>query len=337
LEQLKGIDQPIGVAYGLGVDSTAMLVGLYRQKIRPAFILFADVGSEKVGTYAYLPIIQAWLKSVGFPPVVVVKYGAPLSPYTTIEGNMVMNATLPGATFGRGSCTLKWKVAPQNKWTDKSPICQAAWVEGKKVIKLIGFEDGEQYRKKKANDRVHTQNDPKFEYVHPLIDWHWDREQCKVEIAKEGLPVPPKSACIFCPNQKPHELQDLTEEERGMIVRMEVIAEPFNTKVHGLWRRPRKKDGRPGSITKYMIENEIPFKIPTDEMPLNPKCQKFERGYTFKPPHDAPYLRGMLTEEQRKTLGVEEEYQEFVAAQRSGSEEVTTLENDSHDLLTLEL
>ena len=35
------------VAYGLGVDSTAMLIGLAQRGIRPDLILFADVGGEK--------------------------------------------------------------------------------------------------------------------------------------------------------------------------------------------------------------------------------------------------------------------------------------------------
>lgn len=60
------------VAYGMGVDSTAMLVGLHQRGVRPDLILFADTGGEKPETYAYLPIIQAWLERVGFPPVVVV-------------------------------------------------------------------------------------------------------------------------------------------------------------------------------------------------------------------------------------------------------------------------
>jgi hypothetical protein len=35
-------DWPLVVAYGLGVDSTAMLVELAQRKIRPDLILFAD-------------------------------------------------------------------------------------------------------------------------------------------------------------------------------------------------------------------------------------------------------------------------------------------------------
>lgn len=284
------------VAYGLGIDSTAMLVGLKQRGIRPDFILFADVGAEKQATYDYLPIIQEWLAENDFPPVTVVKYIPQRAPYTTIEGNMCMNCTLPGATFGRASCTMKWKIEPQDKWTNNNVLCKATWAKGAKVTKAIGFNADEFYRKNRASDKAHA-NDPKFDYVYPLQDWDWSRDECKRQIAAAGLPVPPKSACLFCPNQQAEELLDLTPEERGRVVRVEYLAAPYNKKVHGLWRRPRKADGRPGSITHYMIENGIPFVLPSDlpdEMPLNPACQKAREGWTFRPPHDAPDIRAMV-------------------------------------------
>jgi hypothetical protein len=39
-------DCPLVVAYGLGVDSTAMLVEFARRGIRPDLILFADTGGD---------------------------------------------------------------------------------------------------------------------------------------------------------------------------------------------------------------------------------------------------------------------------------------------------
>jgi 3'-phosphoadenosine 5'-phosphosulfate sulfotransferase (PAPS reductase)/FAD synthetase len=46
-------DWPLVVAYGLGVNSTALLVEFVKQGIRPDLILFADTGGEKPETYAY--------------------------------------------------------------------------------------------------------------------------------------------------------------------------------------------------------------------------------------------------------------------------------------------
>jgi predicted DNA-binding WGR domain protein len=58
-------DCPLVVAYGLGVNSTAMLVEFARRGIRPDLILFADTGGEKPETYQYLDVIRPFLARVG--------------------------------------------------------------------------------------------------------------------------------------------------------------------------------------------------------------------------------------------------------------------------------
>ena len=50
-----GGTQPIAVANGLGVDSTALLVGLMKRGIRPDLNIFADTGAEKQETYDFEP------------------------------------------------------------------------------------------------------------------------------------------------------------------------------------------------------------------------------------------------------------------------------------------
>ena len=47
---------------------------------------------------------------------------------------------------------------------------------------------------------------------------------------------------------------------------MELRAEPYNRKVHGLWRRPRRTLGLPGSITEYILAKNLSF-TPLDELP----------------------------------------------------------------------
>jgi hypothetical protein len=61
------------MADGLGVNSTALLIGLSRADVRPDLILFADTGSEKPETYAYLNVRRQWLRRVGFPDLIVVR------------------------------------------------------------------------------------------------------------------------------------------------------------------------------------------------------------------------------------------------------------------------
>ena len=78
---------PLVVSCGLGVDSVSMLIGMRARGIVPDLILFADTGDEKPETYAYLPILQAWLAANGFPPVTVVRLG-------TVHGDLGVYSTL---------------------------------------------------------------------------------------------------------------------------------------------------------------------------------------------------------------------------------------------------
>jgi 3'-phosphoadenosine 5'-phosphosulfate sulfotransferase (PAPS reductase)/FAD synthetase len=93
-------DCPLVVAYGLGVDSTAMLVELAHLEIRPDLILFADTGGEKPETYQYLGVIQPYLQEVGFPEVTVVRYQPKRAVYDTLEDQCLHTGTLPSLAYG---------------------------------------------------------------------------------------------------------------------------------------------------------------------------------------------------------------------------------------------
>jgi 3'-phosphoadenosine 5'-phosphosulfate sulfotransferase (PAPS reductase)/FAD synthetase len=88
------------VAYGLGVDSTAMLVEFAQRGIRPDLILFADTGGEKPETYTYLKTINPFLAKVGFPKVTVVRYQPKRARYATLEGQCLHTGTLPSLAYG---------------------------------------------------------------------------------------------------------------------------------------------------------------------------------------------------------------------------------------------
>jgi hypothetical protein len=88
------------VAYGLGVDSTAMLVEFANRGIRPDLILFADTGGEKPETYRYLGVVQPFLRTVGFPEVTTVRYQPTRAVYDTLEAQCLHTGTLPSLAYG---------------------------------------------------------------------------------------------------------------------------------------------------------------------------------------------------------------------------------------------
>jgi hypothetical protein len=190
VERLEDVKRPILVAYGDGVDSTAMIFGLHDFGIRPDAILFADTGGEKGSTYKYLPVMQKWLKSKGWPQVTVVRYKPKkflrYPPYHDLESNCLSNGTLPSITFGFGSCSLKWKAAPQERWCDGWRAAAETWARGDRIIKLIGFDasPGDLRRRNNAG----SDEDKKYEYRYPLQSWGWNRDRCITRIVDERLP-----------------------------------------------------------------------------------------------------------------------------------------------------
>jgi hypothetical protein len=218
---------PIVVCYGGGVDSTAMLIAMKHEGIIPDLIMFADTGGEKESTYAFVKYIDAWLTSWGAPTVTWVKRKpSPRVSYTTLEGNCLDNETLPSLAFGMHSCSLKWKVDPQdqflkgvsrgpNKRHGWQPALEA-WAAGLKPIKLIGYDNGPaDIRRRK---RAMTEDDH-FRYHFPLQVLEWGRKECIQAIVEEGLNVPVKSACFFCPASKPWELFHLASEDPEQLMR----------------------------------------------------------------------------------------------------------------------
>src|SRR6185295_13151991 len=98
-------------------------------------ILFADTGGEKPETYRYMPVIQAYLKRVGFPPVVTVRYEPKTAPYHTLEGQCLHTGTLPSLAYGGKSCSLKWKRAPADAHVLRQFPPDELGKSGKRVVR----------------------------------------------------------------------------------------------------------------------------------------------------------------------------------------------------------
>lgn len=261
-------DCPIVLSYGLGLDSTAVLGCMHMHGITPNYIMFADVGSEHDETYDYLPVIQEWLRRVGFPQVTVVRYVPKrfkYEPYVNIWENCVVNGTLPSLAFGRKGCSLKWKAAPMDKHLESLDWVKETFAAGKQIQRLIGYDCGDQDLKRftKAVQKVEDgKTDPRYHYVYPLHAWGLDRIGCAAVVSNHmGLPVPHKSSCFFCPAMKPAEVESLPQDKLEQIVIMEALAAPDLKTVEGLWRKSTKT--RPGRMTDFIRDKKL---LPEDRL-----------------------------------------------------------------------
>jgi 3'-phosphoadenosine 5'-phosphosulfate sulfotransferase (PAPS reductase)/FAD synthetase len=231
-------EEPVFVSYGMGLDSTAVLVGLQVRGIRPDLILFADTGAEKPETYAYLAVINEWLEEVGFPLVQVVRYQPVTATYTTLEGACLTNEVLPALAFNQHQCALRFKRDVLNKALKAWALGQRAIEAGKRIQKVIGYDNGASDLKRSAKAlRLQAAMRAKIDArlaelgkapladqweaanteIRPLLqDWKLSREDLPALIESAGLPIPPKSACFFCPASKLQEVLDLKRDHRDL-------------------------------------------------------------------------------------------------------------------------
>lgn len=210
------------VSYGGGRNSKAVLCGLHERRERPDLILLSDTGGEKPETYADIAETQDWLSRVGFPAIEIVRESI------TLEDDCLDRETLPGKAFGFGSCSERFKIRPQKRYVKQFRPCAIRWI--------VGIHAGEAHRRWtgacEGEDAV----------WYPLLDWGWGQAECEAAIRRQGLTVPVKSACFFCPSMKKHEVLQLSVEHPELMERALEMERAANesgnlSTVKGLGRR----------------------------------------------------------------------------------------------------
>jgi hypothetical protein len=243
------IVQPLAVSYGMGTDSTALLVLMVEQVQRtgnrgwiPDRIQFADTGSEKDITYPYLETINHYLERSGFPTVTVVRRKGQ---DRSLSESCLRLKTLPSLAFGGKSCSLKFKAAAMETDLARQSDTVLAWHAGMPVLKLIGYDGSPQDMRRSTNP-----GDDRYRFHYPLREAGLRRDFLMQVIDAAGLPQPGKSACFMCPAMKRPEVEALARTEphnAAIALRMEARAmlrtieekETFSTKGLGrtwAWR-----------------------------------------------------------------------------------------------------
>jgi hypothetical protein len=239
------------VAFGGGVDSTAMILGLHEKGLPIDLILFADTGGERPETYAHIENFSKWLVDNGLPSITIVKRTRKDGSLETLEQECHRRNNLPSIAYGFKSCSQKHKIAPQDKFLNSWQRAIDWWKTGSKCVKYIGYDAGESHRADNAAKR----DDPKYTYKYPLIEWQWEREDCLKIVAKYGFKVG-KSACFFCPSSRPKEIIDLHEKHPDLAQRALDIEKQANlTTIKGLGRNYAWSD----VIRMHKAQIELPF------------------------------------------------------------------------------
>ena len=250
--------QPVAVAWGAGVDSTAMIVEMHRRGEPIDIVLHALTKWENPLTDEYINYFSAWMDEQGIPNERVqnfpsrIKAGVPM--FDGLYEKCLAYSVLPGVSLGYHTCSAWAKITPQNQWFKTWELGQQALREDMRIIQCVGFDNGPRDSVRYA-DREGYDN-PIFEMRYPLREWGMDRDACETAIARAGLRVPPKSSCTGCIATKPAELMTFPGLEHARLVLLEARAEPRLRNCDGLWRKPIKgKNGatpRPGSMTEHL-------------------------------------------------------------------------------------
>ena len=269
LEQVRAgtLDRPLMVSVGLGVDAVAATIALVRMGARVDLAVFADTGGERPETYAYAEVFDRWLRANAGIPLTMVRLTPVKAGYRTLEGQLLENGTIPPAALGPKTCSIRWKQEPIHQWIAgcKANGARTArpgwtpalecWARGERVVKVIGFDAGSKDRRRTA-----MEGDDLYENFYVLRELGMDRLDCANEILSAGLPLPIKSACFFCPFNKPEELRWLHHHHPGMFRRALVIESngmPKIRKAEGMWRKTRIGDGRPGNWNEWALEEGL--------------------------------------------------------------------------------
>lgn len=220
------------ISLGMGVQSTALyLMSSMGQLPRADYAIFSDTGKEGAGTYRYLDFLLAWKERNMGIPLVVLREKNLYKDLTTGIGASGRFASIPAFTKNedgsvgmlRRQCTGDYKIKVIDNFIrdhiyglpkgsrrpltgiwhgitldeiERMSIPYEAW-----KINTYPFLGQVVYRHRDA-ERIpwmipRTRKD--------VIDWY----------VANGLPIPPKSACVFCPYQSDSSWAKRKQQEPG--------------------------------------------------------------------------------------------------------------------------
>lgn len=245
-------------SYGGGVQSTAALVLAAQGKIDFPVFLFANVGddSEHPATLRYvrevaLPYAEA--QGIALHEVRHASGETLLAWALRSERSVYLPLRTANGFPGNRSCTTRFKIQVIARW-----LKQHGATDTTPAVSGIGISLDEFQRARSSSGRA----EQTIEY--PLLVLRLDRVACKAIISDAGLPIPPKSACWFCPFHRLSDWQRLNIEEPELFIRAVEVERILSERSVRLGRPPVFLTGK-GRPLDHVIGNQAVFDFDTDD------------------------------------------------------------------------
>lgn len=203
----------------------------------PVAAIFADTQAEPKSVYTWLD----WLEKQLPFPVIRVTAGSltekTLKPYPSTKSEKMCYTGVPfflknpdgTLSISPRQCTRDFKVDPVRRESRRIMIEHG----GTKVSKWIGISLDEIYRMKEPRRKYESNR-------YPIIEARMSRHDCLVWMALKRFPIPPRSACLYCPYHNQDEWNRLKTLEPGEFEKAVQFEKDFqqSVKVTGLRATP---------------------------------------------------------------------------------------------------
>ena len=197
------------ISLGWGVQSFALAAMSALGELPPVdAATHADTTHERAETYEFAKKWTPWLEERGVRVVTVKATPKTVDP---VKGRTPPLFTLSGDDGSKGklrrTCTHRWKVVPQERWLRAElkalGLPRSSW----QVEKWYGITLDEWHR-------MHNKSPRYIQNVYPFMDLKppWRRSDVVRWLLDNGLEIPVKSACVFCPY---HNLEAWREIKMG--------------------------------------------------------------------------------------------------------------------------
>jgi hypothetical protein len=202
------------ISLGAGVQSSTMALMAAHGEIepRPLAAVFADTQAEPKVVMEWLDTLEGLINAAPFPfPIYRVTAGSLRNESLTLKqskddrGSYVRNV-VPAYTLAENGdrgmllrkCTADFKIIPLQR--KQRELMKAAGE--KALVSWIGISTDEAQRMKPSRVKY-------IQHRWPLIEKGMTRYHCLQWMKGHGYPMPPKSACTFCPYHNDAQWQEL--------------------------------------------------------------------------------------------------------------------------------